>query len=80
MQLIPGVKLRIANDRLKDGNVDLGRLPGYLREIARSCPEAIDIEVAQVNPEAPQYIGLLCHATINGKLVTPFTKIDYEIF
>ena len=80
LQLIPGVKLRIANDRLKDGNVDLGRLPGYLREIARSCPEAIDIEVAQINRKAPQYIGLLCHATINGKLVTPFTETEYQTF
>jgi hypothetical protein len=81
LQLTPGHQLDITNDtRLSDRQFQLGRLPGYLREMARACPPAIQIEVARINPKAPQFHSCLCHATVNGSLLTPFTASEYQTF
>ena len=76
----PGHQLEVTDDRLNDGRFQLGRLPGYLREMARACPAAIQIEVCRVNPKAPQFHSLLCHVTINGALLTPFAAPEYQTY
>ncbi len=80
LQLAPGDRLEITDNRLNDGRFQLGRLPGYLQDKARNCPAAIQIEVARVNPKAPQFHSLLCHATVNGALLTPFAAPEYQTY
>lgn len=80
LQLAPGHQLEVTDGRLDDGRFQLGRLPGYLLEMARTCPWAIQIEVARVNPKAPQFHSLLCHATVNGALLTPFANPEYQTY
>jgi hypothetical protein len=80
LQLPPGHQLEVTADRLSDGRFQLGRLPGYLREMAPACPTAVQIEVARVNPNAPRFHSLLCHATVNGALLTPFTAPEYQTY
>lgn len=80
LQLPPGQILRVVNDRLGDGRFQLGKLPGYLLALVRSCRQAIQIEVARINPKAPQFHSLLCHATVNGRLLTPFTAPEYQTY
>jgi hypothetical protein len=80
LQLAPGHQLEVTDGRLDDGRFQLGRLPGYLLEMARTCPQAIQLEVARVNPKAPQFHSLLCHATVNGSLLTPFANPEYQTY
>jgi hypothetical protein len=80
LQLAPGHRLEVTDGRLDDGRFQLGRLPGYLLEMARTCPQAIQLEVARVNPKAPQFHSLLCHATVNGSLLTPFANPEYQTY
>lgn len=77
MKYLPGHSFQIVDGMIEDGMIGLGELPGYLLEIARSYPEAIEIELAQVNLKAPQSHSLLCHATIRGKFLTPFQSEPY---
>jgi hypothetical protein len=80
LQLAPGNRLEVTDNRLSYGGFPLGRLPGYLLDMVRTCQEAVKIEVAKVNPKAPQFHSLLCHATVNGALLTPFAAPEYQTF
>jgi hypothetical protein len=80
LQLAPGHRLEVTDDRLGDEIFQLGRLPGYLLEIFRTCHPAVQIEVARTNPKAPQFHSLLCHATVNGALLTPFIAPEYQTY
>ena len=65
---------------MSDGRFQLGRLPGYPLEMVRTCRLAIQIEVAIVNPKAPQFHSLLCHATVNNAPLTPFNAPEYQTY
>ena len=77
LQLQLQQRLQIDAGKLKDGEIQLGKLPGYLSVMAQTCPEAVSIEVAKVNHKSPDYYSLLCHATVNGQLLTPFAGEEY---
>ena len=78
LDLPVGSILEVVNDQLSNGRTLFGRLPGYLLTMIRTCRRAVQIEVAQVNPRAAQFQGILCHATVNGQLLTPFDGMEYE--
>jgi hypothetical protein len=74
-----GCPLQIDGNAVKNGSIIFGKLPGYLAAIAKSRPDAISLDVAQINPRSPHYYSLLCHATVNGSMYTPFTSSEYKL-
>jgi hypothetical protein len=80
LRLLPGDRLEIIDRVLVDKISKIGRLPGYLRDIAHSDPKAIQIEVAKINPKAPRFHGFLCHATVDSSLLTPFSASEYQTY
>lgn len=75
-----GHPLQIDSNKVRDGETLIGKLPGHLAEIANSCPNAISINVAKVNPKSPHYYSLLVHARVDGRMYTPFTSVAYQTF
>ena len=78
LQLTPGSYLNFTNGQLHSKQFNLGKLPGYLAQMVQDFPNAVQIEVAKVNPIAPQFHSLLCHVTVKGELLTPFTAPEYQ--
>jgi hypothetical protein len=68
---------------LKDGNLyhqgtPVGAASGYVIDLHRSHPEAIDINIDLVTADIYKFHKVLCHVKFDGNISTPFTTEYYQ--
>jgi hypothetical protein len=73
-----GTKLKIEDNHIFDNKLLLGGLPGYIADIARNHPEAIDLMVERVNHDEYRFGKILCHAVVDSRIYVPFTDKNYQ--
>jgi hypothetical protein len=77
-QLQLGTKLMINDGQIYHQNFLLGKSPGYIADMARYHPQAIELTVKQINHDIYKFGKLLCHAEINNQVNIPFSDSHYE--
>lgn len=61
-----------------DGDFCVGKAPGYIADIEKHHPHSIEITIAQVNHDIYNGGKLLYKASINSKILTPFSDLHYQ--
>ncbi len=77
-QLQIGTKLMINDGLIYHQDFLLGKSPGYIADMAKYHPQAIELTVKQINHDIYKFGKLLCHAEIDNKVKIPFSDFHYE--
>jgi hypothetical protein len=56
----------------------LGKAPGYIADLAKHHPQAIELTVAKINHDLFRFGKILCHASIDSKITIPFSDSHYQ--
>jgi len=52
--------------------------PGYVADLAKHHPQAIDLTVVKVNDDISSYNKLLCCFAVDGRITVPFSDPQYQ--
>lgn len=77
-QLEIGAELGIKDGLIYHQNVVLGKVPGYIADLVKCHPQAVELTVAQINHHIYKFDKLLCHAQVDGQITTPFSDLNYQ--
>jgi hypothetical protein len=77
-QLQIGVRLNVRNGLIYHQDFLLGTAPGYISDLFKHHPQAIELTVAKINHDVYKFGKLLCQAQINSKFAIPFSDAHYQ--
>jgi hypothetical protein len=77
-QLTIGTQLTIEDNLIYHNGELLGRTPGYISDLAKLQPQAVNLTVAKVVHHAFRFGKLLCHVEIDSKVIIPFLDSQYQ--
>jgi hypothetical protein len=73
-----GSRLTIKNGLIYHESSLLGQAPGYIADLAKHHPQAIDLVVDKINHDIYKFGKLLCHVRVDSLVVIPFSDRDYQ--
>jgi hypothetical protein len=71
-------ELRIENSSVYHQSFRLDKVPGYINDITKYHPHAIQVNVAKINEDRHGYKSLLCTVKVNGNAYIPFSDLHYQ--
>jgi hypothetical protein len=80
--LTPGEKLNpilIDNQiKLQHLHTIIGSTPGYITELIKKYQDALALSIAKINSNVPKNYKLLCRASLDRSIGTPFKELEYQ--
>lgn len=73
-----GSRLIIKDSLIYHDHSLLGQAPGYIADLAKNHPQAIDLTVDKINHDVYRFGKLLCHARIDSRVTIPFSDAHYQ--
>ena len=73
-----GNTLTIQDGRVYHDRYLLGETPGYIKHLCDRHGKSLNLTIAKINHDVYQFGKILCHATIDSKIHTPFSDDDYQ--
>jgi hypothetical protein len=73
-----GARLNIENSSVYHEDKRLDKAPGYINDLAKHCPQVLEVTVAKINHHKSGHSSLLCKVSIDRQIYIPFSDSLYQ--